>query len=80
LPGAILNVVYAASEAECRVCHDTTSDRHHVLVITTGYECIDCHEVTSQTGYFETVTIRDCIICHGTDVHTDSDNDGIFDD
>lgn len=55
------------SEADCRCCHGATlADRHHLLVNTSGLECLSCHTFTYNTitlEYDVSVT-RDCILCH----------------
>lgn len=55
------------SEADCRCCHGTTlADRHHLLVNTSGRECLSCHTFNYNTNTLEydiSIT-RDCIQCH----------------
>jgi hypothetical protein len=75
-----MNSASADVGTECRVCHGNTNDRHHLLVTGKGYECLDCHDVLTETETFEVVVVRDCLVCHGMEVHPDSDGDGIFDD
>ncbi|TFH38774.1 MAG: hypothetical protein E4G94_11865, partial [ANME-2 cluster archaeon] len=68
------------SEPECRECHTATGtaigsdpnsnsvpDRHHLLVPTESYECMDCHPVNPEGGLGE--VIRDCLQCHLSTPH-----------
>lgn len=55
------------SEADCRCCHGATlADRHHLLVNTSGRECLSCHPLTynSTTLEYDLTVNRDCLICH----------------
>jgi rhodanese-related sulfurtransferase len=52
-------------EPKCRECHSSgLVDRHHLLLYE-GYECIDCHNITSQGLEFT----RDCLACHFSSPH-----------
>lgn len=55
------------SEADCRCCHGTTlADRHHLLVNTSGRECLSCHPLTfnPDTQSYDLTVKRDCPQCH----------------
>ena len=67
------------TEADCRVCHGTTIDRHHLLynseipdptdapygVPGELYTCLSCHEVINNgIDPIEFIVERDCMICH----------------
>ncbi len=55
------------TEADCRCCHNVgVPDRHHLLVETTNFDCLDCHEMfwdEPSTSWIPIVT-RDCLVCH----------------
>ena len=55
------------TEADCRSCHCDVADRHHILVVTGGYECLSCHEVIwdDSSEDYHVGLIRDCLLCHG---------------
>lgn len=55
------------SEADCRCCHGVTlADRHHLLVNTSGRECLSCHPLTfnSATQSYDLTVTRNCPQCH----------------
>ncbi len=55
------------SEADCRCCHGTTlADRHHLLVNTSGRECLSCHPLTYNqiSQSYDLSVTRDCLQCH----------------
>lgn len=55
------------SQADCRCCHGATlADRHHLLVNTSGRECLSCHPLTfnSATQSYDLTVTRDCLQCH----------------
>ncbi len=58
------------SESECRSCHgpgtSSMADRHHLLVLAKGLECLLCHQfiVDPTTFMNEVVATRDCLVCH----------------
>ena len=55
------------SEADCRCCHGTNlANRHHLLVVTSGRECLSCHSLdwNPDTSAFDLATFRDCLYCH----------------
>jgi hypothetical protein len=67
------------TEADCRVCHDETVDRHHLLydsvipdptdapfgVPGETYTCLSCHEVINNgIDPIQFIVERDCMICH----------------
>lgn len=55
------------SEADCRCCHgESLADRHHLLVNTSGRECLSCHPLTlnPDTLSYDLTVTRDCLQCH----------------
>jgi len=55
------------AEADCRCCHGTTlADRHHLLVNTSGRECLSCHPLTynPDTLSYDLTVTRNCPLCH----------------
>ncbi|MCG7849612.1 MAG: hypothetical protein MIO93_10600, partial [ANME-2 cluster archaeon] len=71
------------TEPECRECHTATGtaigedpnlnslpDRHHWLVASGDYACLDCHPiVTNPDGTQNITTTRDCLECHLSTPH-----------
>lgn len=54
----------------CRHCHGSVVDKHHLLVQSGQYECMDCHPViTNPDGSQSISIIRDCKTCHTTPHH-----------
>lgn len=71
LSAALLTPAFASdlglSQADCRCCHGTTlADRHHLLVNTSGRECLSCHPLTlnPDTQSYDLTVRRDCLLCH----------------
>jgi hypothetical protein len=55
------------SEADCRCCHGTTlANRHHLLVNSSGRECLSCHPLAynPDTLSYDLTVTRNCIQCH----------------
>jgi len=52
-------------EADCRTCHCDVVDQHHLLLQTSGYECLNCHELISDGTDLQPQVVRDCLVCHG---------------
>ncbi|MCU7937593.1 MAG: discoidin domain-containing protein [Candidatus Thiodiazotropha sp. (ex Dulcina madagascariensis)] len=55
------------AEADCRCCHGSTlADRHHLTVISRGFECLSCHPMNwNPTALqYDVVVTRDCLQCH----------------
>ena len=54
----------------CRHCHGSVVDKHHLLVQSGQYECMDCHPVTTNPDGNQSISIiRDCTTCHTTPHH-----------
>lgn len=56
------------TEADCRSCHcNNVADRHHILVVQGGYECLSCHDLIwdNAAEEYHAGLIRDCLLCHG---------------
>jgi len=54
----------------CRHCHGSVVDKHHLLVQSGQYECMDCHPVTTNLDGNQSISIiRDCKTCHTTPHH-----------
>ncbi|MEJ2691788.1 MAG: cellulose binding domain-containing protein [Candidatus Thiodiazotropha sp.] len=55
------------SEEDCRCCHGASlADRHHLMVIDRGLECLNCHPMTwnPTTVQYDVTVTRDCPQCH----------------
>jgi predicted CXXCH cytochrome family protein len=55
------------TEANCRCCHGPTmADRHHLLTVSRGFECLLCHQLTWDpvAQQYAPAVVRDCLQCH----------------
>ena len=55
------------TEADCRCCHGASlADRHHLMVIDRGLECLGCHQMAwnSTTLQYDMTVTRNCPQCH----------------
>lgn len=57
--------------ADCAKCHTGSNpDRHHALMVKSGKQCLDCHQMTADpTGQYTVQVVRDCQVCHQPSVH-----------
>ncbi len=70
--GTTLSTSAAASdlgltEADCRCCHGASlADRHHLMVIDRGLECLNCHQMlwNSTAMQYDVTVTRNCPQCH----------------
>jgi hypothetical protein len=74
---AMSHVTFASdttyNETYCRSCHGVTADRHHLLVVNGTHQCTDCHAMKydSQKQTYYPEVIRNCLICHSSQIHFD---------
>lgn len=55
------------TETDCRCCHGPTlADRHHLMVVHRGLECLSCHQMTWNPAMlqYEAQVTRNCPQCH----------------
>ncbi len=55
------------AEADCRSCHGPTmADRHHMMVLSRGFQCFKCHSFVQDpdTLMNEVTVTRNCLVCH----------------
>lgn len=62
------------TEEDCRGCHgNDTSNRHHLLIPNSTFQCTDCHimKYNNQTQSYYPEVIRNCLVCHPGKNHDD---------
>lgn len=64
--GAYDTTVNQLVEQNCRNCHTSgVPDRHHNLVPTGEYQCLNCHPVITKPDGSQSILLdRNCIACH----------------